>query len=81
MMQGSSFFRFNGNQYRWKKHQKLIDEAKGKTLATFEKIHDDSDGKVGKIVITGEDNENMDVWVVTCLIDQERADEGRNAKA
>ena len=81
MMHGNSFFRFNGKQYQWKKHQELIDEASGKTLATFEHIQDDPDGKIGKIVIMGEDRENVDVWVVTCLIDQERGDEGRNAKA
>ena len=77
-MHGNSFFRLNGKQYQWKKHHELVEEDTGKTLARFEGVHGD-EGKIGRIVVTElGSGHDLDVWVVTCLIDQERGDEGRH---
>jgi hypothetical protein len=78
-MHGNSFFRLNGKQYQWKKHQELVEEDTGKVLARFES--EEGEEKIGRIVVVENGSTaDLDVWVVTCLIDQERADEGNNPK-
>lgn len=75
MMHGSSYFRVDGKQMQWKKHTELIDDN-GNVLARFEAVTEDSN-KVGRLVVTQEGQQRADLVMITCLIDQERADEGK----
>lgn len=75
MMHGSSYFRVDGKQMQWKKHTELIDDN-GNVLARFEGVTEDSH-KVGRLVITQQGQQRADLAMITCLIDQERADEGK----
>ena len=75
MMHGSTYFRVDGKQMQWKKHQELIDDN-GNVLARFEGVAEESH-KVGRLVITQDGQQRADLAVITCLIDQERADEGK----
>ena len=75
MMHGSSYFRVDGKQMQWKKHKELIDDNEN-VLARFEGIAEESH-KVGRLEITQEGQQRVDLAVITCLIDQERADEGK----
>jgi hypothetical protein len=73
LMHGSSYFRVDGKQMQWKKHQELIDDN-GNVLARFEGVTEESH-KVGRLVLTQEGQQRADLAIITCLIDQERADE------
>jgi|SRR5271154_2760612 len=73
LMHGSSYFRVDGKQMQWKKHQELIDDN-GNVLARFEGVAEESH-KVGRLVITQDGQQRADLAIITCLIDQERADE------
>ena len=77
LMHGSTYFRVDGKQMQWKKHKELVDDN-GNVLARFEGATEGGEGeKVGRVVLTGEGGERADLAVITCLIDQERADEGK----
>ena len=76
-MHGYTAFRVEGKQYQWKKHRELIDESNGKRLATFKPNSDKKSDKLGRLTITSDGQEMTDLIVITCLIDQERGDEGK----
>jgi hypothetical protein len=71
-LHGSTYFRMNRTQYQWKSHKELREEGSNVCLARFEEAKDE---KIGTIIVTQGGQGLMDVAVITCLIDQERADE------
>ena len=74
-------FTVNGNKYHWKGHTALIDDQTRCLLAGFHsKFLETDNHKLGTLVIT-EDGKNMlDIVVISCLVMQERSDEGRLAR-
>ena len=74
---GYTAFRADGKQYEWKKHQQLIDQSSGKRLATFGRNTDKKSERLGRLTIMRDGQEMIDLIVITCLVDQERGDEGK----
>ena len=74
LMHGAAYFRIAGTQYRWKKHTELIEEGKDVVLATYQADKEDS-RRIGTLVVTPEGQHMLNLAVITCLVDQERADE------
>jgi hypothetical protein len=76
-MHGYSAFRVEGNQYQWKRHRDLVDQSNGNHLASFQPNPDKNSEKLGRLAVLSDGQEMTDLILVTCLIDQERGDEGK----
>jgi len=77
LMSGYAAFRVNGKQYEWKKHRQLKESGSDVVLATFEASEDKESNAIGRLTITEAARDSIDFIVVTCLIDQERGEEGK----
>jgi hypothetical protein len=75
LIHGSSYFRVDGRQYRWKNHKELIEEDGKVTLAKFEGV--EGDDRLGRVIITEKGQGFSEVAVVTFLIDRTRGEEGK----
>jgi len=73
MTHGSTYFRADGKQYRWKKHEQLVDEDTGTVLAVFYPAR--GSPHLGSLHITPAGEKLRDLAVITALVDQERSDE------
>ena len=76
-MHGHSFFKVEGKQYQWKKHNELVEEGSHVVLAKFQRSPEKNSRKLGSLIITPEGQSILNLAVITCLIDQERYDEGK----
>jgi len=78
--QGVHTFTFNGKKYQWKGHTALIDADSGVLLAALHTRFLESDPhKLGTLVITLDGKDILDMAVITCLVMQERSEEGRRS--
>ena len=77
LMHGNTYFRVNGKQYQWKKHNELIEQDGGTVIARFQGISEKDSRELGTLTVTQEGAQLVDLAVITSLIDQERADEGK----
>jgi hypothetical protein len=76
-MHGSTYFRVDGKQYQWKKHQELVERDSGVVLARIQENAGKDSEELGTLIVTQEGQKMIDLAVITALIDQERADEGK----
>lgn len=78
---GKTLFEKGGRKYHWSGHTALVDEASGAFLAGFHARFLESQGhKLGTLVVTKEGREILDLVAVSCLVIQERSDEGTRAR-
>lgn len=77
LMSGYAAFKVNGKQYEWKKHRELKEVGSHGVLASFEANKDQESNTLGRLTITDAARDSVDFIVVTCLVDQERGDEGK----
>lgn len=77
LLHGHSYFKVDGKQYQWKNHNELMEESNGIVLARFDAPQDKDYTELGRLVITREGEQMLNLAVITFLIDQERADEGK----
>jgi hypothetical protein len=77
---GKAFFRFEGKSYHWKGHTALIEDDTGILIATLHTKFVESDPcGLGTFVVTLDGKAMLDLVVVTCLVMQERSEEGKLA--
>jgi hypothetical protein len=75
---GKHSFTYKDTKYHWKGHTALIDDQSGVLLAALHTRYLEPDPhKLGTIDITPDGRSLMDVVVITCLVMQERSEEGR----
>ena len=76
---GKSFFEWEGKKYHWKGHTALIEDDTGILIAALHTRFLDDPQRLGTLVITydGLERNMADLVVVTCLVMQERSEEGR----
>lgn len=78
LMHGHTQFKVDGKQYQWKKHMELVEEGRKVILARYNAIQGDKDARnIGTLTVTPEGQGMLNLAVITCLIDHERADEGK----
>jgi hypothetical protein len=78
LMKGSTFFRADSKQYSWKKHSELVEQSSDVVLARYNECKESRDDHMlGTLIVTKEGHFMSDVAVITCIIDQERSDEGK----
>jgi hypothetical protein len=78
LMKGSTFFRADNKQFSWKKHRELVEESNDVVLARYDEHKEPTENhKLGTLFVTPEGQFMSDVIVITCIVDQERADEGK----
>ena len=71
-----------GKVYYWKGHTELFEEYPDAEIAKFYpswSVIDVNEHKLGKLVIQASEENLIDLAVITALVVQERADEGRQA--
>lgn len=74
---GKTFLTVGEKKYHWKGHTALIDDETGVMLAAFHATFLETEyHKLGRLVITKEGKELIDVVVCSCLVQQERSEEG-----
>ena len=77
-MKGSTFFRADSKQFSWKKHRELVEESSDVVLARYNQCKEPrDDNMLGTLIVTKEGRFMSDVAVITCSVDQERADEAK----
>jgi hypothetical protein len=75
---GKAGFRVNGKSYHWKGHTALIEDGTGILIAALHTRFFESDPyKLGTFVVTLDGKGMLDLVVVTCLVMQERSEEGK----
>lgn len=77
LMPGYAAFKVNGKSYEWKKHRELKALGSDDILANFEANRDKESNTLGRLVALEAGREILDLVVITCLVDQERRDEGK----
>ena len=78
LMKGSTFFRADHKQFSWKKHRELVEENTDVVLARYNECKETGDDHMlGTLIVTKEGHFMLDVVVITCIVDQERSDEGK----
>jgi hypothetical protein len=79
-LHGTTSFTYNGKKYHWKGHTGLVDDETDTLLALFHSSWFTFDWtKVGRLEITSEGKQILDIAVITALIVQERSDEAKQA--
>ena len=77
---GKTMFTYNGKKYHWKGHTGLVDDETDTLIALFHSSWFDLNwNKVGRLEITSEGKNLLDVAVITALIVHERSDEATQA--
>ena len=75
---GKTTFNFEGNRYHWKGHTALIDDDSGVLQAAFDaKLFEHEPDHLGKLVVSYDGQKMLDLVVISCLLVQERSDEGK----
>jgi len=77
LMSGYAAFRVNDKQYEWKKHRELVEVGTKAVLARFDANKDKESNTNGRLIVLEAGRDMMDLIVVTCLVNQERKDEGK----
>jgi hypothetical protein len=77
MMSGYAAFKVNGKPYEWKKHRDLKEVDTDVILARFEAVKANGSNNIGRLTVLDPAVEMLDITVVTCLVDQERGEEGK----
>jgi hypothetical protein len=78
---GKTLFEKNGERFHWIGQTALVEEKSGWFLAGFHaRFLESHEHKLGSLVITKEGCLMLDLVVATCLVMQERSDEGRLAR-
>ena len=76
-MHGHTFFKVEGKQYQWKRHDELVEQGNKVILAKFHASHEKNSSQLGSLIITPEGQSIANLAVITYLIDHERSDEGK----
>lgn len=80
LFHGKHTFEYNGKKYHWKGHTALIDDETGVLIAALNtRFLESNPHKIGTLVVTLDGKSMMDIAVITCLVMQERSEEGRLA--
>jgi len=78
---GKTLFQKSGKNFHWSGQTALVEEGSGAFLAGFHaRFFESQEHKLGSLVVTKEGGEILDLVVVTCLVMQERSDEGKLAR-
>jgi hypothetical protein len=77
---GKTLFEKEGKRFHWSGQTALVEEGNGTFLAGFHaRFFESKEHTLGSLVITREGGEFLDLVVITCLVMQERSDEGKLA--
>jgi Family of unknown function (DUF6593) len=77
---GQNSFTYGDRKYHWKGHTALIDDESGVLLgALHTRFLEKNPRSLGTLIVTPDGRGMMDVVVTTCLVMQERSEEGRLA--
>jgi hypothetical protein len=77
---GKNIFEYNGKKCHWKGHTALIEDETRILLGAFHsRFFEGKSHQLGRLVITEDGKQMMDMVVITCLLVQERSDEGKFA--
>ena len=75
---GKHSFSYNDKKYHWKGHTALIDDETGVLIAALHtRFREPDPQKLGTLVVTPDGRPMLDLAAITCLIIQERSEEGR----
>ena len=75
---GKTLFQKGERKFHWSGQTALVEEPSGAFLAGFHaRYFETEEHKLGSLVVTKEGQELLDLVVVTCLVMQERSDEGK----
>jgi hypothetical protein len=75
---GKTLFQKGKRKFHWSGQTALVEEPNGAFLAGFHaRYFETEEHKLGSLVVTKEGQKLLDLVVVTCLVMQERSDEGK----
>ena len=75
---GKTLFTVNGKKYHWKGHTMLINDQTGFAFAGFHpRFLEPNFHKLGTLIVMGDGKNMLDIVVISCLVLQERSDEGK----